>query len=425
DPFVLVLKDRAIAIKDLIARLDLLFKQEETAASKIQSFLPIEQTFKKDIERTEKLFEAVVARLDEVSIIQDYEGDKVRVIEPAQAGDSRGWTLLRTLLTAAAAGMGLGFGIAFFFEQFDDSFASPGEIRSTLDAPILAQIPRFKSKSAATPDSSIAETIHTYHHPRSRSSEAIRGMRTALYFNARHQRSQVLQFTSPMPADGKSTLVANLAVAIANSGKTVVIVDADCRRPTAHKIFGIDQGDGLVQLIRGETELDDAVVATEVDGLFLIRSGGIPDYPSELISSESFDNLLEVLRESFDFVLVDSPPVLAVTDGAAIAAKVDGVVMVLRLTDKARNLAVRARQMLDGVDANLIGVVVNAVERNSKSASYRSYSNYGYGNGYGYGYGYGAYGEEIHEYYEEGNSKTRSSNGKAHPLRIASDEAAG
>jgi capsular exopolysaccharide synthesis family protein len=418
--YVRVLKDRANAIQGQLVRIDELFAQEELSAAKIQKFLPQEQALKKEIDRTEKLFEAVVARLDEVSIIQDYEGDKVRVIEPAQAGESRGWTWLRTVLTAVAAGLGMGLGIAYIFEQFDDSFVSPSEIRNTLGVPILAQIPRFDKKLNEATDG-LSGTIHTYHRPKSRSAEAIRGMRTALYFNARHRRSQVLQFTSPMPADGKSTLVANLAVAIANSGKSVVIVDADCRRPNAHKIFGIQQGTGLVQLVRGEAEIDDAVVATEVDGLFLIRSGGIPEYPSELISSENFDVLLAELRESFDFVLVDSPPILAVTDGTAIAAKVDGVVMVIRLTDKARNLALRAKQTLEGIDATLIGVVVNAVDKNSKAANYRSYSKYGYGNAYGYGYGYGAYGQEIHEYYEEADRKT-SKNGKTQKALPAARE---
>jgi len=207
----------------------------------------------------------------------------------------------------------------------------------------------------------------------------------------------VIQITSPHPGDGKSTLSSNLAVTIAQSGKKVIIVDADFRRPRVHKIFGIPNEVGMSTAIAGDIDIADAIQQTPVANLDCLTCGAKPDNPSELLTSARFEELLALLREKYDFVLVDTPPVLAVTDPSAVAARVDGVLLTIRVNNKSRLDAARATEMLAQLEANILGVVVNGVDGKSR--------NYGYGGagyraghiyGYGYGYGYGMSDEGAH-----------------------------
>ncbi len=214
-----------------------------------------------------------------------------------------------------------------------------------------------------------------------------------------------------MPGDGKSTAVGNLAVAIASSGKSVVVVDGDCRRPRVHRLFGVGQSNGLVEVIRGECQLEDAVVFTDVEGVTVLPSGRIPNNPAELIISSEFDDVIAKLKESFDFVIIDSPPMLAVSDGSGIAAKVDGVVLVFRLDQRSKSTGMRTKQILDEIEANVVGLVVNGLDPKAAKGGYRGY---GYGNQYGRyaagGYGYDGYGQEMTVYYED--SDEPGSNGQ-------------
>lgn len=391
--YVRVLEDRAASVDDQLKTLQTTFEQEEVASEGIQVHMAREQELRMQIERTQQVFDAVVARMDEINIIQDYEGDRISIFEPAQKGKRQSPTLIKTAALSLFAGMLLGGALALRLETRDLSFSSPQQVRAIVGAPVLAQIPKFDPAPATS--GAVSSTICVHHRPKSRSAEAFRGIRNALFYSSARQDLKVIQVTSPLPGDGKSTLISNLAAAIASSDRSVVLVDADCRRPMIHKLFGMEQGDGLVEVLSGDCDLDDAVTTTEVENLFVVRSGAIPPNPSELITSPKFDSVLASLRESFDFVLVDTPPVLAVSDGCAVAAKVDGVVLVLRLSGRARPTAERVRQSLVDVEANVVGVVVNAVGKGAKGG-YKSddYS-------YSYGYGYGAYGKEYAEYYEK------------------------
>jgi polysaccharide biosynthesis transport protein len=236
-----------------------------------------------------------------------------------------------------------------------------------------------------------------YHRPKAQSSEAFRAIRTALFFSTKGKTNSVIQVTSPTPGDGKSTIAANLAVSIAQSGKRVLLLDADMRRPSIHHAFGIKTQEGFPQVLLGEKTWRSAVYeCEEIPGLSILPCGAKPTNPAELISTPRVGELIEEMRHHFDFIIMDTPPVLAVTDPCPVAARVDGVILTIRIKKNVKISSDRATEVLHSVGANLIGVVVNGVGNQSGYGSQYSYGAYragyqynGYGYGYGYSYGYG------------------------------------
>jgi capsular exopolysaccharide synthesis family protein len=222
----------------------------------------------------------------------------------------------------------------------------------------------------------------TYYQSKSVGAEAYRGVRTALYFSARGAGCKVIQITSPDPGDGKTTLAANLAVSIAQSGKKTLLIDADFRKPKQHKVFGISPKIGLATALMDEASVLDAAQPSGIPNLMVLPCGPVPPDPSELLTSPRFKELLDSLHGQYDFVLIDTPPLLAVTDPCAVAARVDGVLLVIRLSKSGRPHAERAKEILATLGATVLGVVVNGTSRETSSGGYGygySYKDYGYG----------------------------------------------
>jgi capsular exopolysaccharide synthesis family protein len=222
-------------------------------------------------------------------------------------------------------------------------------------------------------------------------AEAYRAVRTALYFGAHGASHRILQVTSPNPGDGKSTLSSNLAASIAQSGKRVLLIDADFRRPRAHKLFHITSRVGVSAVIQGAASLEEATHATAVENLWLMPCGARPDNPAELLTSPKFEELLNQVRDQYDWVIVDTPPLLAVTDPCAVAARVDGVIVTIRVGPRSRSAIVRTTEMLENIGANILGVVVNGVgpADNQGEHGYNALT-------YGYGSKYYQYGQEYY-----------------------------
>jgi capsular exopolysaccharide synthesis family protein len=252
---------------------------------------------------------------------------------------------------------------------------------------------------------SVDSSVITLHHSRGRIAEAFRSVRTSLFFSSRASELKVIQITSPVPGDGKSTMSANLAVTMAQSGRRVVLIDADLRRPRQHKLFGVESQIGVAQVLSGKAELDDATYSTNVANLWLIPGGTNPRNPSELLSSDRFSELIDVLREKYDMIILDTPPVLAVSDPCAVSAVADGVVITMRLRRNIKPLATRTISLLDGVDAQVLGVVVNGVSTEAAYGGYGySYNSSDYRDSYRYDgprYSYGKYGQYATAYIEE------------------------
>jgi succinoglycan biosynthesis transport protein ExoP len=323
--------------------------------------------------------------------------------------------LIQSLAMFTFLGTLFGFGLALAFEMTDKSFRSPAEIRKRLGLPVVGHIPPIRidlpmdnpALKGIEPD--IEPVVVSHLRPKSIEAEAYRGVRTQLYFSTQGAGHQVIQVTSPNPGDGKSTLAANLAVSIAQSGKRVVLMDCDFRKPRVHKIFHIEKPDvGLASVISGDTDLAAAIRTSVVENLFILPCGPRPQNPAELLTSPEFQDVIDKLRAQFDFVIIDTPPVLAVSDPAVVAPRVDGVLLVFRMTKKARPTAERAREQLAALGANVLGVIVNGTGGNKDDG-------YGYGYGYNYGYGYQYQYQYEYEYadnYTDDGSDTPSSYGE-------------
>lgn len=195
--------------------------------------------------------------------------------------------------------------------------------------------------------------------PRSPAAEAYRQLRTNIQFSSLDQQLRTLLATSTAPDEGKSTTIANLAVTMAQSEQRVILVDCDLRRPTLHELFDLPNDAGLTSLILAQEDAEIPLLDTVVPGLSLLPSGPLPPRPADILGSRRMETIIARLRGAADIVLFDTPPVVAVTDAAVLATRVDGVLLVFHAGKTSRERGRQARQMLEKVKANIVGVVLN------------------------------------------------------------------
>jgi capsular exopolysaccharide synthesis family protein len=362
------------------------YEKEHAKARLLTSYEVKDEHLRKDIARTQSLYDALIKRLQDVSFVKQAGGYDARIIAPPLPGRKIAPSAILVFPIAILLGAIGGIGLIYLVEITDSSFRSPEEVGKRLSLPVVGYIPRLKldRKSAApSPGSCLDASLVASHLPRSESAETFRGVRTALYFGTRGKRQQVIQVTSPLQGDGKSTLSANLAITIAQSSKRTLLIDADLRRPTLHKLFGLSAEQGLSSVISEEVKSAEAIQKSCIANLSVLTCGTLPPNPAELLTSDRFHELLDSFRAEYDFVIVDSPPLLVVTDASVIAPTVDGVILVVRMRAHARHPAERSRQVLESLGATVVGVVVNDIQQRRQS-------------GYGYS-GYGGYGEDGNE----------------------------
>ena len=426
DLYIESLRERIQMNQQTIKEMTTRFEKEKEIARSLSSYQLKEQTFRSEIDRKSRLFDVVLERLEQIRLITDQEGADIQVLHAPSEGAMIRSELRSMLMYASVLAMMCGLGLAFVVDAADRRFRNPDEIRNHLGVSVIGHIPvipdeKKNKKQAENLTAGMARPeMRTIHSPKGRIAEAYRAVRTAVYFNIRNAGSQVIQVTSPSPGDGKTTLATNLAVSIAQSGKKVLLIDADFRRPRCHKMFGASDQVGMSAVIEGTVEWTEAVQTTEVENLSLLACGKRPENPSELLTSRRFEELLSLFREKFDLVIVDTPPILAVTDPLNVAPRVDGIIVVLRLSKSARSSSKRTLDILEEVGGNVLGVVVNGVGAGQTYGAdgYRQYGygysyNYGQYGRYGYGrrYGYGSYGySDDQNYYTDDKEET---NGKA------------
>jgi capsular exopolysaccharide synthesis family protein len=270
-------------------------------------------------------------------------------VEPDKAA-----TLFYSLLIGAIAGVGL----AFAREYTDQRLRSADEIKMALGLPILGIVPHItKARTASQRGTQLLVD------PMSDVAESYRTIRTAIYFGNPHGVAKTLLVTSPSPGDGKTTLASNLAIAMAQAGNRILLLDADFRKPMQHRIFELQKKTGLSTVLAGESPLEDAIQETPIQGLHVLPCGPIPANPSEILNSQTFADLLDELSSRYDHVLLDSPPVMPVTDARILAASCDATVLALRAEKTTRRGAIYARDVLRSVGSRILGVVVNDVPR--------------------------------------------------------------
>jgi capsular exopolysaccharide synthesis family protein len=215
----------------------------------------------------------------------------------------------------------------------------------------------------------------THVNPKSPISESYRTLRTNIQFSAIDEDLKVLMVTSAGPGEGKSTTIANLAVAYAQSDKKVLLIDADLRKPTIHHTFIVTNRWGLTNLLTNQAVIEEVIRSSSIPNLDILTSGPVPPNPSEILSSKRMNTLLEELKKRYDIILVDTPPAIAVTDAQILATRCDGVILVVDSGKVKREIAMKAKANLEHVQARLLGVVLNNVDRKNKDTYYYYYGN--------------------------------------------------
>lgn len=231
----------------------------------------------------------------------------------------------------------------------------------------------FKSKNNSNQGSSNGASLITTTKPNSVVAEQFRTIRTNIQFSMVDKDLKSLIFTSSEPGEGKSTISANTAIVFASQGKRVLLVDADMRKPTVHKTFNIPNHEGLTTLLtEKDVKLSSVIRQGTNENLFILTSGPIPPNPSELLDSNKMNKIIEILEGAFDLVIFDMPPVITVTDSQIMATKTDGTIFVIRSGVANKEALIKSKQLLDIVNANVIGTVFNGVER-TKDSAYKYY----------------------------------------------------
>ena len=365
-------------------------KEEQELSTSVSAIVENLNTLQRERERLEKGYYAVVERLGEINAMNEHLWRTLSVLDPPSAAEKIAPSLPLSLAAGLFLGSLAGLGFAGFKDIAEKTFHSSEDVADLLGTRVIGHVGMFMKTRRLRkndPFPNIQPEVVSLHTPAAPSSEAYRSIRTSIFFKAQETSAKIIQVTSPTPGDGKSTTASNLAASIAQSGRRVLLMDADMRKPVQHKLFGLTNDVGLSSIISGDAEAADAINVVLPEYFSVMPAGPMPSNPAELLTSVRFASLLDKLRESFDFILVDSPPMLAVTDPSIICGHVDQVYMVMRIRNGVRTNALRAKEIIDSMGIQLGGVIINGLRRRDHK-TYEYTGKYGYGGGtYGGSYG--------------------------------------
>jgi succinoglycan biosynthesis transport protein ExoP len=329
----------------------------------------------RDYDANQELFKSLLEQQKNLTVVANSRANNVRVMDRAEPPSSpispnprRDW------LTAILAGLTIAFGLAFGLEYLDDTVKTPEDVTRRLKLPLLGLVPGVRGDHVPV----LTETVpHDF-------GESFRSLRTSLVFTTASEGTRVIAVTSSQPLEGKTTTAANLALALALGGSRVLLIDADMRRPGLHKTMGLENGAGLSHLLVGQARVREVIQKTTEPNLYVISAGRTPPNPSELLGSARMNAfIMNLAHGPFDWVVIDTPPVLAVTDAVIVAQKVAGVVFVVGSEMTRRVHAERALETLQNGRVRGIGVVLNRVDFDRNKYYYSRYYGYQYKNYYG------------------------------------------
>jgi capsular exopolysaccharide synthesis family protein len=343
----------------------------------------------------EKLFLMVEEKYNETNITEQSNSGYIEIMERASVPIKPSSPKpLINLMIGIVLGLTLGFVAAFVKEYMDVRVQTPEDVKRHGFNPLSPimnideEIERLSGQKITAREKAVDAHLVTISFPFSSIAESYRQMRTNLQFAKGGTPVKTLMLTSPAPGEGKSTTVSNLAVAFAQTGKKVLLIDADLRRPTLHSLFRVERGNGLTEFIRGKATLASVVRRTKVENLDLITSGDIPPNPAEILGSDEMREFIANATKTYDMVLFDTSPVLAVTDPAVISTMTDGVIVVVSSgTTRMQDLE-QAVELMEGVGGKVAGVVLNNFDpHRAYGVPFRksARSKYGYGKSYYYG----------------------------------------
>jgi len=356
--------------------------QEEVAYGKGQKAVEYELA-RRDYETNRLLYDGLQQRLQEASIMSGLHSTAIHTLDNADipTGPSHPRTRFN-MAVGAGTGFLLGLALALLLEAMDTNLKTMTEIEQGLQLPLLAAIPDVDTEYLL-PSQFKEHAISPGTSSWSRIAEALRGMRTSILLSSPGAPPKVIMFASTSPAEGKSSIAGLMAIAFGLNGSRVLLVDADLRRPAIHVRYRVGRGLGLSAVLSGKALFSEAVVEwPDLPNVHILPSGPQPPLPSELLSSQQMEDLLLQARTEYDFVILDTPPVLAVTDASILGRQADATVLIVRYGASQREVVRRCIDVLERSGAHLLGVAVNAVDYTAPE-----YSEY--------------YGRKYYEYYGE------------------------
>lgn len=384
------LQPKVEAFKRIISDYD---KQLETLPDKSLRLARLQRAAQAD----EKIYLMMQEKFQESRITEVGQLGQVRLIDPARPPQEPVRPRKKlNLILGLIVGLGLGVGLTFLFEYMNNTVRSIEDIEK-IGVTVLGSIPMINEEEAIkrmkflpagmngkngavdSPEARrMVSRLITHFAPKSPISEAYRTFRTNIQYTKLDRDLKALLVTSPGPGEGKSTSVANLAITMAQMGSKVLLIDSDLRRPILHSIFNIDRRVGLSNVLVGRATIEEAAQTTEIENLFVMPCGTLPPNPSELLGSSAMKTTLDAMKEKFDIVLFDSPPIIAVTDAAVLSSQLDGVILVIKSGQTDREAAFRAYTLLKNVKTRILGALLNGVNIESMYGSYYYYYHYYY-----------------------------------------------
>ncbi len=349
-----------------------IYELESQEVKDVVKFMVEDQARSEELDRVKAQWNAIVNNVSHLDLTRDSQDYSMKLLAPVREE----WSLKRYLKIVGAVTacmLGLCLGIVFLREWRDTTVKTVSDVHLLIDgAHVLGSVPEFDVPFGDfDPEVPLEPALCYFHRPGSAEAESYRAIRTAL-FAGLDPRQKVIQVSSPEPGDGKSTCIANLAIALAQSGKRVLLLDADLRRPTIHHLFHARQEIGTADVLSGEIRIENAVQASPVANLWLLTAGNPPPNPAETLSSTRFEQLLAAARGEFDFILIDTPPLLVVSDPCIVSPRTDGLLLVVRTNKNSRVALRQANQLIRQHGISLLGVVVNAVQ--NEAGGYSAYS---------------------------------------------------
>ncbi len=362
----ILLESRRAAEDDLLSKTQVIYRT-------LAEFRRLQDAYKLNYD----LLDTFTKRHNELVVSRNVSTEGIRVECPAIVPERpvRPRKALNLLL-ASLVGLFGGIGLAFFFDYLDDTIKGRDDIARYLGAPAIGYIPSMPSgRRGECPERDLV----THLNPKSSISEAYRSVRTGLAFSRPEDERTVILVTSACPREGKTTTAINIAIAIAQSGRRVLIADTDLRRPRVHKTFGLDNSRGVTTLFLKDVALEEVIQPTEIENLWVLPSGPIPPNPSELLGSPRMRAILEALKGRFDRIVLDSPPTVAVTDASVLGKLADTTLMVVNAHGTRKKVAAQGRENLATVGVPLTGVILNNMRAGRHGYYYYGgYSTYGY-----------------------------------------------
>jgi len=312
----------------------------------------------REVESNRQIYDSLMQRTKETGITSENRASNVRVVDTAEVPRTPiSPNVQRDVTVSFGVSLIFALGIAFFFEQLDNRIRTPQELKAQLALPFLGMVPAVGRNKDASPNPLMSSTPIPANF-----SEAFKTIRTNVLFSSAEEGLRSIVVTSAGPGEGKSIVAANLAIALAQAGQRVLLVDADMRRPRVHEIFGNNQEPGLSNLLTGNAKSGETIRKSIVPGLWLMASGHIPPNPAELLGSRRYLDLMSSLDAHFDWVVLDTPPVLVVADSSIVANNSSGVVFVVASDKTNRHAAREAVEQLEGSNAHIVGTILNRVD---------------------------------------------------------------